>query len=191
MRNIANIFLLVIVAFLCAFTPAVADESAEKSANEDQVKVLFLYNFIKYIEWPGAQALGQTHAANVCILGENPFGNALDILRQASNSQLAINVKLGVEDNQIPSCHILFIPRSQEGRVNSILATVHSHPVLTVSEISGFADNGGVMEMVKTEQTIGLFTKNKINLRINVKVADTIGLRIDAQLLGIASELIK
>lgn len=190
MRKISGILAMLVSAFVLAFAPANADDD-NAALKEYQVKAVFLYNFIKFVEWPGAQALAQTHAANICVIGEDPFGPALNVFKQASTAQLALNVTRNISDAAIPRCHILFISKSEEGRVSQILSAVRGYPVLTVSEISGFADAGGIVEMANTEKSIGLFSKNKINLRINVKLATAAGMRIDAQLLEIASEVIK
>ena len=175
MRNRLNILAMAAAAYLGAFMPAIANDDSDNSAKEDQVKVAFLYNFVKFVEWPATQSLNQTHAANVCILGENPFGGALSILQRASSPQLAINVKLNVSEGDLPRCHILFINLAQEERMAAALASIRSYPVLTVSQIAGFVDNGGIVEMVKTEKDIGLFSKNKINLRINARLAEAKG----------------
>ena len=189
MRKIFSLLVGFTFTFFCAMTPANADDSSV--AKEYQVKVAFLYNFIKFVEWPGAKALGQTHTANICITGTDPFGPALDILTKASSAELAINIKRNVAADAVPSCHILFISRSEEGYTGAIIANASRYPVLTVSEIPGFADNGGIIEMSKTEKSIGLFSKDKINLRVNVKNAEAKQLRIDAQLLEIAAEVIR
>jgi YfiR/HmsC-like len=191
MRNILGVLATVMVVYLCVFSPASADDDEDKAIKEYEVKAAFLYNFVKFVTWPGDHALELTHAANICILGDNPFGAALNQFKHASSAQLALNVKVNISDSVIPSCHILFISRSEEKRLSSLLAFVHSYPILTVSEIKGFADSGGIIEMVKTEKTIGLFSNNRINLRINLKHAEAEGLHIDAQLLEIVAEVIR
>jgi len=177
--------------FCAVLSAADAGDPDAKAFNEYKVKALFLYNFVKYIEWPGEKSVAQTHTANICIIGRDPFGSELDILKKASSAQLTFNVKRDISESEIPSCHVLFISTSEEGNVSSVLSRAKTHTVLTVSEIGGFADHGGIIEMVKTQENIGLFTKNKINLRINLKTAERENLRIDAQLLEIASEVIK
>jgi len=191
MRNLIRILAMTMAVCLGALAPADAQDDAGRLHKEYQVKAAFLYNFVKFVQWPGAQALDHTHAANICVMGTDPFGSILDIFKQASSSQLALNVKRGITDADIPTCHILFIARSEEDRVGQILAIARNNPVLTVSEMKGFADKGGIVEMVKTEENIGLFSKDKINLRINVKVATAEGLHIDAQLLEIAAEVMR
>jgi len=189
MRKIFSALAIVIAAYLCALTPAQAEDDA--SAKEYRVKAAFLYNFTKFVEWPGAYALGKTHAANICIIGDDPFGSALEVFKQASSPQLELIVKRDIPESAIPTCNILFISRSEENRMGESIAKARAYPVLTVSEISGFADSGGIIEMVKVEKNIGLFSKDKINLRINLKAAEKEKLSIDARLLEIAAEVIK
>lgn len=191
MHRLRDILAVTMAACLCVFSPANADDENGKTPKEYQIKAAFLYHFVEFVEWPGAQSLKETHAANICVAGEDPFGPILNALKQASTPQLALNVKRGVEGNAVASCHILFVPRSESGNVSSLLATARAAHVLTVSDIRGFADSGGIIEMAKTEESIGLFSKNKINLRINLKAANEEGLRIDAQLLESAAEVIK
>ena len=115
----------------------------------------------------------------------------MSLFASASTPQLTFNIKQNVSDADIPTCHILFISTSEERRVGALLARAKDYPSLTVSEIHGFIEDGGIIEMVKTEQNIGLFSKDKINLRINAKQAEKEGLRIDPELLEIAAEVIK
>ena len=39
-------------AWLCLLAPANADEASDRSAKEYQLKAAFLYNFVKFIQWP-------------------------------------------------------------------------------------------------------------------------------------------
>ncbi len=193
MRSILYILVMLLGGCVFALFPAIADDDdAGKIAKEYQVKVAFLYNFVKFIEWPGDKSLAHPNAtANICIMGDNPFGAALDIFKRVSTPQLTLNVKTGVSQNDISSCHILYVSKSEEANVSSILSQASRYSVVTVSGIKGFVDAGGVIEMVKVEKSIGLFSKDKINLRINMRAAEAVNLRIDAQLLEIAAEVVK
>jgi hypothetical protein len=191
LHNIILALMFFATAGYCVDGPALALEEGDKATKEYLVKAAYLYNFVKFVQWPGAQALAQTHNANICIMGQDNFGSALDLFKKASSPQLTLNVKRDITENEITDCHILFISKSEEGRVSSILSRINNRPVLTVSALKGFADEGGIVEMVKVEKTVGLFSKDKINLRINVRAAEAENLRIDAQLLEIAAEVIK
>ncbi len=45
--------------------------------NEYQVKAAFLYNFAKFVEWPSQSFKGPKDSLNICVLGEDPFGQLL------------------------------------------------------------------------------------------------------------------
>lgn len=171
---------------LLFFSGASADDA--QVASEYHVKAAFLYNFTKFITWPGNNSLSVTHAANICIMGDSPFNGTLDILRKASSAQLAINIRRNVSQSDIISCHMLFISKSERENISSIIEAARAYPILTVSEVEEFARKGGMVEMVKGENNIG---QVKVKLIINERSAESANLRIDAQLLEIASEVIK
>ena len=43
-----------------------------------QVKAAFLYNFAKFVEWPPHVFKTPADPIVICVLGQNPFGNALE-----------------------------------------------------------------------------------------------------------------
>src|SRR5438552_19201669 len=61
------------VAILCHATKEVSAESL--SSREYQIKAAYLFNFIKYVDWP---TYGDT--ITIGVLGNNPFGSALTSL---------------------------------------------------------------------------------------------------------------
>ena len=48
-----------------------------QQADEYYVKVAFLYNFAKFVEWPPQAFKGASDPIVLGVLGKNPFGNAL------------------------------------------------------------------------------------------------------------------
>lgn len=176
------------LALLLAAPDAARTEA--KPPSEYFVKAVYLFNFIKFIEWPGQYALSQRGEANVCIAGKDPFGAELQYIEKASTDKLKLKILRGVSDDQMKECHMLFISTSEEGRLGDILAQLRALPVVTVSEIPGFADRGGMIGFVNVEKNIGLFSKEQIRLEINKKAASGVNLRVDANLLEIAKRVI-
>ena len=43
-----------------------------------EVKAAYLYNFGKFVEWPENSANGKGEFFEICVLGRDPFGAALD-----------------------------------------------------------------------------------------------------------------
>lgn len=143
---------------------------------EYQIKAVFLFNFAQFVEWP-PQAFPQAQTPLVIgVLGEDPFGNYLDetVRGETVNDRpLAIQRYRRVEE--IKTCHVLFISRSDANRVEQILASLKDRNILTVADAEGFARRGVMIRFV-TE-------KNKIRLRINLEAAKAANLTISSKLL--------
>ena len=146
------------------------------SAGEYQLKAVFLFNFAQFVEWP-PQAFPDRQAPLVIgVLGEDPFGAYLDETvrdEKVNNRPLAVQRYRRVEE--IKSCHVLFISRSETDRLEQILAGLKGRSILTVGDAEGFAQQGGMIRFVNE--------KNKIRLRINLDAAKAAKLTISSKLL--------
>jgi YfiR/HmsC-like len=77
--------------------------------------------------------------------------------------------------DEVDTCHILFIGRSQLGQLDAVVAALKDRNVLTVGDFEGFTSHGGIIRFV----TVG----NKIRLRINLAAAQQAKLDISSKLL--------
>ncbi len=154
---------------------AAAGGHAETSP-EYQVKAVFLFNFAQFVDWP-PEALGGPEAPLVIgILGEDPFGPALDDTvrnETVKSRKLVVQRFQRVED--IGSCHILFISRSESRHIEQIVTALSGRSILTVSDLTGSALQG-VMIRFLTE-------KNKIRLRVNLDATKAAHLVLSSKLL--------
>ena len=162
---------------LLAFTPCQTQAQSSPS-REYQLKAVFLFNFIQFVQWPDAVFPEPGTPIRIGVLGDDPFGQALD---EAVRDETVRGHKLVVlrsrrlEDLQ--DCHLLFIGKSEARRIGEILAQIDRRPVLTVGETDGFARNGGI---------IAFFSEgNKVRFEINPVSAQRQGLKISSQLLGL------
>ena len=154
--------------------------SAQTEApREYQLKAVFLFNFAQFVEWP-PQAFPDAQTPLVIgVLGRDPFGAYLDETvrgERVNNRSLVVQRYGRVED--INTCHILFISRSEGDRLEQILARLRGRSILTVADAEGFALPGVMIRLVTVE--------NKIRLRINLEVAQAANLRISSKLLRTA-----
>lgn len=158
--------------------PARADDNKEYL-----VKAAFLYNFVKFVEWPDAKAISQQSSIDICVVGDSPLMRTGNVFKAASTAKL--NLSLVEERNvkNVPGhCHIAFISRSLEGKRSEVLAGLKGQPVLTVSDMDDFAENGGMIGFVMSD--------NKVKVAVNKKAVTDAGMRVDAQLLEIALKVI-
>lgn len=147
---------------------------------EYELKAAFLYNFIKFTEWP-TQALGKQEEPFVIgVLGKDPFGAALDKLLEGEtvHNKTIVARRFPKMDEAAANSHVLFISFSEESYLPAILRLVDRQGVLTVSEIENFAHRGGMINLKKEN--------NKIVFEINIEAAKRAGLTMDAQLLKLA-----
>jgi len=115
-------------------------ETSAQGPSEYQVKAAFLYNFVKFVEWPAA-AIDPQEPITLCVLGKDPFGDALSrAIEGKSVNGHRIATRRIAEAAKAQSCHVLFVSASESGRAAEIIRAVRSWNVLTVSEIDRFLD---------------------------------------------------
>jgi hypothetical protein len=152
-------------------------QAEEQLVTEYRIKAAFLYNFSRFVSWP--EEIRQTDRFTICVLGIDPFGNALDSLagKAVHDSQLDILHLPGTD--VAGECRVVFVSDSETDRIDSILAPLEDRPVLTVSDSAAFAEKGGM---------IGLrLANNKVRFDINIDAAQRAGLNISSKLLSLAT----
>ena len=147
--------------------------------SEYQLKAAYLYNFTKFTDWP-ASAFTATNAPLIIgIVGDNPFGKTLeDLVRGETRRGHPLVVKYLRRDDDLRGCHELFIVRCDAERMAGLLQKIKGSPMLTVSDVRGFAEQGGMINFV--------LVKEKVKMEINPAVAEAAGLKISSQLLALA-----
>ena len=127
-----------LLAMLCCIVPARAD-----TLTENRVKASFVFNFLKYVEWPPAAMSGTD--IRVCGLGQQPLSGELQQLQGRQAQGHAIQVRAPVRPDEWRDCHVLFVPASEQRQVEAVLRAVGQTPVLTVSDSADFARAGGII----------------------------------------------
>jgi hypothetical protein len=167
-----------ITAFLigCLLLPglSVRPAAAQSSKREYAIKAAFVYNFLKFIDWPS----GGNRPLVVGVFGSNPFGSALTNLNGKTAKGRTISVRQinGVADAE--SCDVLFIPASEADRQQQLLQAVRGSSVLTIGERRGFAQSGGVINFVVED--------DKVRFEVNPAAAERAKLSIGSEMLKLA-----
>jgi hypothetical protein len=149
----------------------------EGQPTEAQVKAAFVYNFGKFVEWPPDRFGGKYFI--IGIYGDDVFEEVLaEIVAGKFIHEKPVVVKRFSKMEDIAGCHILFVGYSTKDHLTELFDSVRKIPVLTVSDMQGFANRGGMINFRKAG--------NYIRFEINVKAAQQAGLRISSQLLKLA-----
>lgn len=170
------------------FNTAYADSEQDQ---EYKVKAAFLYNFIKFIEWPPTK-LSDKDTINIGVIGENPYKNAFDPIKdkRIEDKKIVIKFFKNLEElknnrqiDNIIKCHVLFVCGSEKKQFKEILGLVSEHNVLTVSDTNGFLESGGIINFLIEDQ--------KVCFEINNYNAKQEKLNIRSQLLRLAKKVIE
>lgn len=146
--------------------------AAQEVSKEYRVKAAFLYNFVKYVEWPAHAATGPIV---ICVAGRNPFGNLLaDTVRGETVAGRTLDARVILEPDA--GCHVMFVPSGANAAV--YLRSTRGTPTLTVGEASDFIEQGGLVRFY--------FDGGTVRFEINRETADRSGLRISSRLLQLA-----
>jgi hypothetical protein len=142
-----------------------------------EVEAAYLFNFGKFVTWPEKNYPPDSFV--ICVLGEDPFGPILDktTAGETVNGRKTIDKRLS-RPQDARGCSILFISSSEEQRVNKILAAVEDAPMLTVSDMPGFVEHGGMIQFV--------VDNGRVRFKVNLAPTDQHGLALSSELLKVA-----
>jgi hypothetical protein len=178
-----------IAAAALAATIAVHVQAPVRAAEatlEYEVKAAFLYNFAKFVEWPGHAFAAADAPLEFCLLGDNPFDGALE---RVISDRTAHGRQIRIRETPVESargCHLAFVAGSEDQRVARIVQSLNAAegaPVLTVGETEAFAKANGMIRLVVEE--------GGVRFDINTVAAEREGLRFSSQLLKLARRVHK
>lgn len=167
---------LLVLLLLFGLSPLEADTPAPR---EYQVKAVFLFNFTRFVDWPPSAFRSADAPLVIGVLGDDPFGRSLDEAVRGENAHNhPVRVQRYRTVAEVNDCHVLFIARSEEGRIDSILTALRGKPILTVSDVEDFTPRGGMVRFFSEH--------NRIRLRINLDAARESNLTLNSNLLRAA-----
>ena len=165
------------LAVLLLAGPGLAAQAAR--ASEYQLKAVFLFNFAQFVDWPADAFPDADTPVVIGILGDDPFEGLLDqTVRDERLRGRPFQVRRYQSVDEIKTCHILFIRRPDGARLEETLARLKNRPILTVSDVDGFAERGGMIRFVTD--------RNRIRLQVNPESVDAAHLTISSKLLRVA-----
>ena len=145
-----------------------------------RIKAAFIYNFIEFVTWPES-TLGKKPLV-IGILGEDPFGDAFAQVEGRVVFGRTLHIKKSQRLDDLENSSILFVSSSEASRLGSILRQLETKPILTVSDMDDFAENGGMIELYSTDVS----GETKVRFEINKDAADRGNLKISFRLLALA-----
>ena len=144
---------------------------------EYEIKAAVLFNVLKYVEWPGNSASTNPVPLQIGLLGQLPYPHALTVLDGKTIQGRKLVVK-PISAAEAQSCQVVYVGASEKSKCPEIISELKGKPILTVSEVDGFAQRGGMVNLIAEG--------NRVAMEINRESATQAGLSISSQLLRVA-----
>ena len=168
-----------IIAFCLFLIASPSAFSQKEESAEYPVKLAFLYNFTKFIEWPPDSYHAPGAPLLMCIVGHDPFSRILESdLGTRNVGGHPVEVRTLKPNDRLSLCQIVFVPATEKQHADKIVSGLKGSSTLTVGETDGFAVQGGIINLT--------VEANKVHFEVNRLAAERAGLKISSRLLSIA-----
>ena len=180
---------------------------ADSATNREyRLKAAFLYNFMMFVDgnrfdWEDDKEVlaDPNEPIQIGVIGRTSFGNAFEPLQSKKIRNRTVIVKRfnGISEladadgcyppqhpqlDSIRQCHVLFLCVSERPHMTAILHPIRTRGILTVADVSGFLEAGGMINFV--------IEKKKVRFEVNTAAAGRAKLKIRAKLLRLAKRVI-
>jgi YfiR/HmsC-like len=175
LSRIAGLSIVLCILTLAGAPPLHAGRPAtHPSASAYALEAAYIFNFIQFTDWPGKE---KSAPITVLVTGDDRVRSAMQSIAAASDKSGRIPLRIDpcTDLACLDRPHVLFIGSDQEPHLQQWLGGTKGLPVLTISDIPGFSDRGGMIELVRR--------RNRLSFRINRQAITDSGLYVSAQLL--------
>lgn len=175
-RRAAPALLLAGALFWLAAAVAAPARGEARHASEYDLKAAFLLNFTHFVEWPPESFAKSDSPLEVCILGPDPFGGALDgLVRGESAGGHPLAVRRVERPADAAGCHLLFLAHDEDAASLARVPGVREGTVLAIGESDDFLARGGFIRF--------LLQEGRIRLQVSTTALASSKLRVSSKLL--------
>lgn len=197
-----SVVCLIAIQFAWIVAPAQADNTDVDQDKLTKLKAAYLYNLLKFTQWPDDVFSDKTEPIRVLIIGRTPvtevFGSAVKG-RQAqdrdiqtdhldyppflseNNDELDDERAQAIRDfrGRLRGSHMVFCVEGTDNQHNEILSILKGTSVLTVSDIERFANTGGMVGLALNEN-------KRLGFVVNLDIVEAGDLKLSSSLLKLA-----
>jgi len=191
--------MLIVLTIAIVFAPSFVVAGSKGSVyKEQQLQVAFVYNFLKFTDWPSESFTDQSGKDStgpspivVAIVGKTTFdcadktikgkiinGRVIELRQISVNDIVSARAAAFLSD-----CHALFIGSDEKVEAGRALAHIKRKGLLTIGCEPGFLEDGGIINFI--------FEANKMRFEINMVAARESSLKVRSKLLRLAKRVIQ
>jgi hypothetical protein len=147
-------------------------------SGEYDLKAAILVNVLRFVDWPAAAYSSPQTPTQLCVLGRDPFGGALDQYSGTTVNGRPLAIRRLERGDEVRGCQLIYISSSERNLLGQILQHLQGQPSLTVGEMDQFAARGGMVQLT---------VENKqVHFTVNLAAASRAELRIRSNLLALS-----
>lgn len=168
------------IALFILFSSGYAWGQGAAGGTDIKYKSMFVYNFIKNVEWPAAQKVGDF---KVAVLGDKDLYQLLNSSyagKEVNGQKLVFTYVDSYSD--VGAVHILYIAPDYSAELAKHSQKLRKNKTLVVSDKGGLLYDGSVINFVVSEQ--------KLRFEISKSNAELVPLTIGPALIKMATTVI-
>jgi hypothetical protein len=155
-----------------------ARAEAQAPMAESQVKAMFVYNFLKFVEWPKAAAASARAPFVVFIIGDGETAAATQrFLESRAVGDRPVFARRATWDESLAGVRAAFVVERDPKKLQHVLAAAAAAGVLTIGEGESFTTRGGIIALLVEDR--------KVRFDVDTTAAKSAGLRVSSKLLAL------
>jgi hypothetical protein len=170
---------VMVLALLTAMVGAIQIGAQGNPSAEYQVKAAFLYNFVKFVEWPPEAFQNEKSPITLCVFRYDPFGSALDeVIAGQTLKNRQLQARRITKPQDLKACQLVFVSGKEDKHLPEILESLKGASALVVGEGENFAEHrGGIQFFIENKQ---------LRFAINLDAIQRSRLTVSSKLLAMA-----
>src|ERR1019366_7352191 len=145
-----------------------------QSQDERAVRAAYVFNLAKFVEWPAGK-----NELRVGFFGSRETGEYLQKMLDGRTSESRqIRMILFPSDDELRKCSMVYIAEGQQKKIRATLDKLGNGNIVTVGETDSFAQDGGMVGLVKVGE--------QIQMQVNVEATQRAGVKIGSHLVNLA-----
>ncbi|MDR3093099.1 MAG: YfiR family protein [Bacteroidales bacterium] len=149
------------------------------SAQNERFKSLYVFNFVKNIEWPASY---QKSNFTIAVLGNSLIYNELKQNIQGKttgqNGSQVIDVNQVSNISSLKDCHILYIPMQQSNLLGAAKKALAGKPTVIITEKKGLITEGADINLISLD--------GKLRYELAPKQIESKRLKVNKKLIELA-----
>ena len=174
---------ILVFAWSCSIRGVAEPRAA--AAPEYAIKAVFLYNLVKYTDWPPASPLSDPSKPIVlAVIGDDPFGDTLDeAVRDRTVRGRPVVIVRTSDLKALKSVHVAFISASESARAGELVSSLAARSVLTVGDTESTARAGVAVNFIMVQ--------GKVRFDVNQAATKRRNIELSSQLLKLARRVLE